>query len=100
MASAAVVGAVVETVSVAVAAVVPVMLTGLVVPKLRVGRSWAFAGLDVMDAVRSTFPVKPPLGVIVMVEVFPLVAPALTATLAPLTASPGGAAVTMTVCVL
>jgi hypothetical protein len=37
--SAAVVGAVVATVSVAVTAVDPVMLTGLEVPKLKVGRS-------------------------------------------------------------
>jgi hypothetical protein len=45
------------------------MLTGLVEPKLNAGRSVAPAGLDVTDAVSVTLPVKPPLGVILIVEV-------------------------------
>jgi hypothetical protein len=53
-----------------------------------------------MEAARVTLPVNPPLGVIVIVDVFPVVAPAFTLMLGPLTASPGGAEVTMTVCVL
>lgn len=52
-------------VSVAVPAVVPVMLTGLVEPKLNVGRFTAPSGLVAMTAVSVTLPVKPPLGVIV-----------------------------------
>jgi len=73
--SVALVAAVVEMVSVAVPATVPVMLTGVVEPKLRVGGYWAPAGLEVTAAVRATLPVKPPAGVTVIVYVFPLVAP-------------------------
>ena len=69
-------GAVVVMVSVAVPAVVPVMETGLVEPKLRVGRSCAPDGLVVTVAVRATLPVKPLLGVTVMVDVLPVAAPA------------------------
>jgi hypothetical protein len=47
-------------VRVAVPAVVPVILTGLVVPKLKVGGYWAPAGLEVMAAVSVTLPVKFP----------------------------------------
>jgi hypothetical protein len=65
-------------VRVAVPALAPEMLTGLVVPKLSVGRYWAPNGLDVMDAVSATLPVKPPLGVTEIVEVFPVVAPRAT----------------------
>jgi hypothetical protein len=83
----AVVGAVVEIVSVAFPAVDPVMLTGVVEPKLRVGRSTAPVGLDVMAAVSATLPVKPksPFGVTVMAEEFPVVTPGVTVTGVPLT---------------
>jgi hypothetical protein len=83
--------AVVETVSVAVPAEVPVMLTGVVDPKLKVGRETAPAGLLAITAVRATLPVNPPLGVTVMVEVLPLVAPGVEIfTLVPEMAKPGG----------
>jgi hypothetical protein len=62
-------------VRVAVAALLPVMVTGLVEPKLKVGGSMAPAGLEVMAAVSATLPVKPPTGITVMVEVFDVVAP-------------------------
>ena len=94
---AALVAAVVVIVSVAVPAEVPVMLTGLVGPKLKVGGYWAPAGLEVMAAVSATLPVKPPLGVTVIVEVFPVVAPGETVTAVPLTVNPGdGGIVTVT----
>jgi hypothetical protein len=76
-------------VSVAVPAVVPAMLTGLVVPKLKVGASIAPFGLDVMDAVSVTLPVKPPPGVTEIVEVFPVVAPETMETAGPLTVKVG-----------
>jgi hypothetical protein len=66
----------VETVRVAVAAAAPGMLTGVVVPKLKVGRFWAPTGLEVMAADRLTLPVNPLVGVIVIVLVPPL--PGLT----------------------
>jgi hypothetical protein len=87
---------VVEMVRVAVPAEALVIITGLVEPKLKVGGSWAAVGLDVIVAVRATLPVNPPLGVMVTVEVFPVVAPAATVTLVPLTEKPGGACVTLT----
>lgn len=59
-------------------AAAPVMLTGDVEPKLKVGGSVAPAGLDVSAAVRATLPVNPALGVTVMVAVLPVVAPAAT----------------------
>ena len=80
-----------EMVSVAVTADVPVMLTGLVEPKLSGGGSWAPDGLDVIAAVSVTLPVKPPPGVTVIVEVFPLVAPGLTDTAVPATVKVGTA---------
>jgi hypothetical protein len=61
--------AVVEMVRLAIPAAVPVMLTGLVEPKLNVGKSCAPAGLDVTAAVRATLPVKPPLGFTTIVVV-------------------------------
>ena len=82
-----------EMVRVAVPALVPLMLTGVVEPKLKVGRSWAPAGLEVTRAVRVTLPVKPPAGVKVMVEVFPVAAPGATETAVPLTAKLGLTAV-------
>jgi len=75
--------AVVEMVSVAVPALALVMLTGVVELKLRVGGYWAPAGLDVMLAASATLPVKPPLGVTLIVEVFPAVAPRETVTDVP-----------------
>jgi hypothetical protein len=64
----------------------PVMLTGVVEPKVKVGGSCAPAGLDVRAAVSATLPVKPPLGVTEMVEVLPVDAPGTTDTAVPLTA--------------
>ena len=89
----ALVAAVVETVRVAVPAVVPVMLTGVVDPKLKVGGYWAPFGLAVTTAVSATLPVKPPLGVTVIIEVFPVVAPGETVTAVPLTVKLGLTAV-------
>jgi hypothetical protein len=83
--SAALVAAVVVMVRVAVPAGVPVMLAGLVEPKLKEGRYWAPAGLEVTEAVSATLPVKPPAGVTVMVDVFPVVAPGARVTAVPLT---------------
>jgi hypothetical protein len=77
------VAAVVEIVRVAMPAAALVMLTGLVEPKLSVGRSWTPAGLEVTAAVRATLPVKPPPGVTVIVEALPMVAPGLTDTALP-----------------
>jgi hypothetical protein len=72
-------------VSVAVPAVVPLMLTGVVEPKLNVGRYCAPVGLEVTAAESATLPVKPPAGVTVIVEVFAVVAPFATVTAVPLT---------------
>jgi hypothetical protein len=77
--------AVVEMVRVAVPGLTPVMLTGLVEPKLKVGGYWAPDGLEVTAAVSVTLPVNPPLGVTEIVEVFPMVAPGATETAVPLT---------------
>ena len=73
-----------EMVRAAVPALVPLMLTGVVEPKLKVGRSWALAGLEVTVAVSATLPVRPPAGVKVMVDVFAMVAPGVTVTAVPL----------------
>jgi hypothetical protein len=59
-------------VSVAFAADVPAMDTGLVEPKLKVGRYCAPVGLVAMTAVNTTLPVNPLLGVRVMVDVLPV----------------------------
>jgi hypothetical protein len=75
----------VVTVSVAIPPPGLFTLTGFVDPKLKVGRSIAFAGLDVMAAVSVTEPVKPPEGTTAMLEVFPALAPAATVTAVPLT---------------
>ena len=77
-------------VSVSMPAAAPEMFTGLVEPKLRVGGSTAPLGLEVTAAVSATLPVKPPDGVTVMVEVFPVVAPAVTVTAVPVIVKPGG----------
>lgn len=76
-------GAVVLMVSVAVPAVAPVIFTGVVAPKLKVGKSRAPEGLEVIAAVSATLPVNPPLGVTVMVEVLPVVAPGARVTAVP-----------------
>ena len=83
-ASAALDAPVVLMVRVAVPAVAPVMLTGLLEPKLSVGGSCAPEGLDVMEAASATLPVNPPAGVTVTIDVFPEVAPAETETAVPL----------------
>jgi hypothetical protein len=83
------VGAVVEMVSVAVPAVAPLMFTGLVEPKLKVGGYSAPVGLEVTAAVSATLPVKPPDGVTEIVEVFPEVAPGDTETAVPVTVKLG-----------
>jgi hypothetical protein len=54
------------------------MLTGVVDPKLNVGKFTAPPGLTVSAAVSATLPVKPPLGVTVIVDVLPVVAPRVT----------------------
>ena len=73
----------VEIVRVAVPAVVPEMLTGVVEPKLTVGGYWAPAGLEVRVAVSVTLPMNPPDGVTVTVDVFDVVAPGVTLTAVP-----------------
>jgi hypothetical protein len=95
---AALVAAVVKTVRVAVPAVVPLMLTGVVDPKLKVGGYWAPTGLDVRAAVNVTLPVNPPLGVMVMVDVFPVVAPGATVIAVPLSVKLGFTAVVTVTC--
>jgi hypothetical protein len=84
---------VVVMVSVAVAAAVPLMVTGLVEPKLSVGRSEAPVGLAVTAALKATLPVNPATGVTAIVEVFPVVAPGARVTAAPEMVRLGGAAV-------
>ena len=87
------VGAVVAMVRVAAPAVAPLMFTGLVEPKLKVGEYWAPVGLEVIAAESATLPVKPPVGVTVIVEVFPEVAPGATETPVPVRAKVGFAGV-------
>lgn len=82
---------------VAVPALGPRMLTGVVEPKLSVGE-FAPDRLEAMLAVSATFPVNPFTGVTLMIDVLPEVAPAATAKAAPLTVKLGsGAAATVTV---
>jgi hypothetical protein len=81
--------AVVTIVRVPAPAALPVMLTGLVELKLKVGGNTAPLGLVVRTAVRPTLPVKPPVGVTVIVEVLPVVAPGATLTAEPLTVKLG-----------
>jgi hypothetical protein len=83
-------GAVVVTVRVAVAGLAPVITTGLVEPKLKVGKLTAPLGLDVIAALSVTEPVKPPIGETVMVEALPAVAPGATVTAVPLIVNVGG----------
>jgi hypothetical protein len=88
-AKALLVGAVVVMVRVAVAALVPVMTTELVVPKLSIGSSCAPVGVEVNDALIVTLPVNPEVGVTVMVDVLPVDAPGLTITAVPVKVQPG-----------
>jgi hypothetical protein len=81
--------AVVTIVRVPAPAALPVMLRGLVEWKLKVGGTGAPLGLVVRAAVRVTLPVKPPVGVTVIVEVLPVVAPAAMLTGVPLTVKLG-----------
>ncbi len=83
------VGAVVVTVSVAVTADAPLIITGVVDPKLSVGGYCAPLGLPVTEAESETLPVKPPFGVIVMVDVLPVTAPGATVTAVPESERPG-----------
>ena len=84
------VAAVVEIVRVAVPAAVPVMYTGEVEPKLKVGKSEAPDGLEEIVAVRAILPVKPPAGVMVIVDVLPLDAPGATVTDVPVSVKLAG----------
>jgi hypothetical protein len=70
-------------VRVAVPVAAPVMLTGVVEPKLKVGGFTAPVGPEVTAAVSATLPVNPPAGVTATVEVLPVVAPAATVTAVP-----------------
>jgi hypothetical protein len=87
-----VLAAVVDTVSVPEPAPAPLMTTGEVVPKLGTGRLTAPLGLDVTAAVNATLPVNPPLGVTVIVVLFPVVAPFATVSEATPGVSPNPAA--------
>ena len=82
-ATAALPAAVLNTVRAAVAALTPVICAGLVEPKLRVGVSRAPLGLEVMATVSATAPVNPPLGVMLIVEAFPVSAPGERLTAVP-----------------
>ena len=84
-------------VRVAEPAAAPVIVTGLVVPKLKVGKLVAPVGLEVTAAASVTVPVNPPAGVTVMVEVFPVVAPGATETAVPAMEKLGPVTVTVAV---
>ena len=81
--------AVVAMVRVPVLGALPEIVSGLVELKLKVGGITAPVGLLVRAAVRVTLPVKPPVGVTVIVEVLPVVAPAAMLTGVPLTVKLG-----------
>jgi hypothetical protein len=83
-------GPVVEIVRVALPGLVPVMLTGLVFPKVKTGRSCAPAGLEVIEAINATLPENPPAGVMVIVELLPVVPPGWTVKAVPEIENPGG----------
>jgi hypothetical protein len=88
--------AVVEMVRVVEPPLAPVMLIGVVAARLSVGASAAPEGLEVTAAVNATLPVNPPLGVTVITEVFPVVAPGARETDVPVKAKVAGIAVTVT----
>ena len=69
--------AVVVIVIVAVAGDVPAIFTD-VAPIAHVGGAIGFVKAVVTEQLRVTVPVKPPDGVIVIVDVFPMVAPGMT----------------------
>ena len=73
------------TVRVVVCAAVPLIVTET--GRLQVAGSVAAAG--VTEQLRLTMPVNPPVGVRVMAEVFPVVAPRTTVIAAPLMVKPG-----------
>jgi hypothetical protein len=81
--------AVVAMVKVPVAAALPEIVRGLVELKLKVGGAVTPLGLVVRAAVRVTLPVKPPVGVTVIVEVLPVVAPAAMLSGVPVTVKLG-----------
>jgi hypothetical protein len=70
------------------------MTAGAVPPKLKLGICIAPAGLEAIVALRATLPTRPPAGVTVIVEVFPVVAPGVIATAVPLKEKPGIGAMT------
>jgi hypothetical protein len=78
------------------------MLTGDVVPKLKVGGLAAPFGLEASAAVNVTLPMNPPLGVTVIVDVLPVVAPGELMAMAPplVRANETGAAVTFAVTIV
>ena len=80
---------VVVKVRMAVPAVAPVMVTGLVDAKLKMGAATAPAGPDVIAAVSPTLPMNPPTGDTETVDVFPVVAPGATETAVPVTVKVG-----------
>ena len=92
--AAPVVDAVVVTVSVVVAAVVPLTVAA---GAEQAGESLALAGAVVTAQVKLTAPVKPLAGVTVMVLVFPVVAPAASDRLVGpgVSENPGGVALTV-----
>ena len=77
--------AVVTIVRVPAPAALPAIARGPVELKLKVGGVTAPLGPVVRAAVRATLPVKPPVGVTVMVDALPVVAPVVMLTGAPLT---------------
>jgi hypothetical protein len=81
--------AVVTIVRVPAPAALPAIARGLVELKLKVGGTTAPLGLVVRAAVRATLPVKPPVGVTVIVDALPVVAPAVMLTAVPLTVKLG-----------
>jgi hypothetical protein len=91
------VGAVVVIVSVAVPGTALVMFTGLVEPKLKLGGYWSPGGLNARAAVSATLPVNPPAGLMVMIDVFPVVAPGASVMFVAPIAKPDGVGVTVTV---
>ena len=90
---------VVVMVRVAVAGLALVMLTGDVEPKLSVGTFAAPDGLAVTLAVSVTLPVNPFVGVTVMGNALPVIAPAVTVIAGLFTVKPIRAILTFTVVV-
>ena len=84
-------------VSVAVAGVAPESVTGVVEPKLRVGRIVAPSGAELMTAVSDTVPLNPLAGEMVTVDVLPAAVPDAIVTAVPLTVKLGcGSVMTVT----